>query len=99
MPIYDYQCEACEVTWEENLTISNRDKPLKKKCPNCGEKKVKRAIHGFPGLGVDTTLTADKKTGGQFSEMMERVKRYAPKSTHGSLGGSTERDHGRGWKG
>jgi len=99
MPVYDFRCEACEELWEETLMISDRDKPLKKKCPSCGEKKVKKAITGFPGLGVDTTLTADKKTGGQFSRMMEQVKKYAPRSVRGGLGGSSERDTGRGWKG
>jgi len=97
MPTYDFQCEACEVLWEETLMISERDKPIKKKCPHCGEKKVKKAITSFPGLGVDTTLTADKKTGGRFSHMMDRVKRYTPKRLHGTLGDSKERQSGRRW--
>lgn len=35
MPLYDYQCEACEVVFEEFKHIDERENMV---CPKCGEK-------------------------------------------------------------
>lgn len=39
MPTYDYQCDACEHTFEEFQSM--KDEPLKK-CPQCGKPKLRR---------------------------------------------------------
>ncbi len=41
MPTYDYQCSACEHQFEVFQPISA---PVKRKCPVCGELKLKRLI-------------------------------------------------------
>ena len=41
MPIYEYQCKACEVVVEELQKIS--DAPLKK-CPECGKNKLEKLV-------------------------------------------------------
>jgi putative FmdB family regulatory protein len=41
MPTYEYHCEACEHTFDELQSIT--DKPLKK-CPQCGKPKLRRAF-------------------------------------------------------
>ncbi|MGH1538601.1 MAG: FmdB family zinc ribbon protein [Gammaproteobacteria bacterium] len=41
MPIYEYQCQACEAVVEELQKIS--DKPLKK-CPECGKNKLEKLV-------------------------------------------------------
>jgi len=79
MPMYDYKCEKCDEKWEENLTMANREKPCKEKCPHCNESgTVKKDVAGFPGLNVDTTLTPDKKTGGRWSEVMNKINGGLP---------------------
>jgi len=86
MPSYDYRCEKCEVIWDEFHTISDRDKPCKKKCPHCGEKKaVSRHIGAFPSTQTDTTMSANKTTGGQWNELMTRMKNYTPERHHHKL--------------
>ena len=47
MPTYDYQCTACEHTWEECQSITAKPK---RKCPECGKLKAKRLIG--TGAGV-----------------------------------------------
>jgi putative FmdB family regulatory protein len=47
MPTYDYQCSACEHQFEVFQPISA---PVKRKCPACGELKLKRLIG--PGAAV-----------------------------------------------
>ena len=47
MPTYDYQCAACEHTWEEFQSITAKPK---RKCPECGKLKAKRLIG--TGAGV-----------------------------------------------
>ena len=39
MPTYDYQCDACDSTWELFQKIT--DDPIKK-CPHCGKRKARR---------------------------------------------------------
>lgn len=41
MPTYDYQCDACNHTFEEFQSMM--DKPLKK-CPQCKKPKLRRLI-------------------------------------------------------
>lgn len=41
MPVYEYQCAACNHEFEREQRIS--EDPLKK-CPNCGKLRVKRLI-------------------------------------------------------
>ena len=41
MPTYDYECDACEHSFELFQSISE---PVKKKCPECGKPKLRRLI-------------------------------------------------------
>jgi putative FmdB family regulatory protein len=54
MPIYEYQCESCEDTFEK-LVFKGDDEGID--CPSCGGKKVKRLMSaasfmGGSGLGA-----------------------------------------------
>ena len=39
MPTYDYECDACEHTFELFQSISDS---VKRKCPECGKNKLRR---------------------------------------------------------
>jgi putative FmdB family regulatory protein len=39
MPTYDYECDACEHTFELFQSITE---PVQKKCPKCGKLKLRR---------------------------------------------------------
>ncbi|NLX56079.1 MAG: zinc ribbon domain-containing protein [Planctomycetaceae bacterium] len=41
MPTYDYECTACDHQFEEFQSITA---PVKRKCPQCGELKLRRLI-------------------------------------------------------
>ncbi len=91
-------CGACDETWEDFQMVSGRDKPCKKPCPHCKKKKVKRTLPTeFPQMGVDQTLTANKKTGGQWNELMNKVKDYTPERFHGKLDKSSSQS-GKRWQ-
>ena len=47
MPTYDYKCDNCGYQYE--VFQSMKDKHLKK-CPECGENKLRRLIGGGSGL-------------------------------------------------
>ena len=83
MPSYDYMCEACNETWDDFQMMSSRHVPCKKPCPHCKKKKVKRTLPTeFPQMESDSTLTANKKTGGQWNELMHKMKDYTPNRYH-----------------
>ena len=99
MPTYDYRCNACEHIFESVQLMADDMKPTKEPCPECGKKEVTKSWAGVtPGLGCDSTLTPDKKTGGQWSEMMGRIKKNIPKKYHQGLDKSTSRT-GKRWYG
>ena len=86
MPMYDYRCDKCNKLWEENLSMSNSNKPCENPCPYCqAEGFVKKHVGGFPAMAVDTTMTADKKTGGRWSEIMNKIKDATPDRHHDNL--------------
>ena len=47
MPTYDYQCDACEHTFEKFQSITA--KPIRT-CPECGKRKVRRLIGAGAGV-------------------------------------------------
>jgi len=98
MPNYDYKCAKCEHAFEDFLSYDDREKPCGEPCPECGAEEVQKIIGGFPGLAADSTMTPDKKTGGQWSEMMNKVKKGIPKKYHGGIDKSTNMN-GKRWYG
>ena len=99
MPTYDYRCKACEHLFKEVHMMNDHLQPTKEPCPECGKKEVAKSWAEItPSIGVDMTLTPDKKTGGQWSEMMGRIKKNVPKRYHAGLDKSTNMS-GRRWKG
>ena len=47
MPTYDYECDACGHTCEYFQAMSEEPK---KKCPECGKRKLRRLISGGAGV-------------------------------------------------
>jgi putative FmdB family regulatory protein len=47
MPHYDYECDSCKKKFEFFQSISEEPK---KKCPECGKRKLRRLISG--GIGI-----------------------------------------------
>lgn len=98
MPTYNYECTKCQHLFEQVETISNRNAPCEKPCPKCKEMGVEKSWVGqTPGLGADTTLTPDKKTGGQWGELMSKMKRSMPKRYHKNMDRASDRSGSR-WK-
>ena len=98
MPNYDYRCDKCEHAFEDFQSYDDREKPCGEPCPECGAMEVKKTIGGFPGLAADSTLTPDKKTGGQWSEMMNKIKSGLPQKYHKGLDKSSNMN-GKRWYG
>lgn len=46
MPVYEYQCDACQKTFTVVISISNHDKGGIQ-CPSCGSSKVSQQFTGF----------------------------------------------------
>ena len=93
MPTYEFRCDDCDVLFEEYLSISNRDKPLKCPCPKCSSMGVKRAFESFPTVGYDTNLKPSR----DFKELIDTVKNngMVPKRYHDRLEASKDMSGGR----
>jgi putative FmdB family regulatory protein len=99
MPVYGFICDKCEHTFDELLNISEREKPIGLPCPSCKKKSVRRSYDGFTQtVGSDTTLTPNKATGGQWNEMMNRMKKGLAKRHHKNLDQASA-NTGRYWAG
>ena len=76
MPTYDYICENCGYEFEQFQTITAR--PLRK-CPKCGETKLKRLIGA--GAGVIFKGTGFYETDYR-SESYKRAEKNEKSSTN-----------------
>ena len=83
MPLYDFQCESCDHTYEQFRTIAEMDKPLKQACPSCKKKGNIIRIVGVGGLVDSGRLESTKgrlKPTKEFTEVMSRIKKKHPAS-------------------
>ncbi len=74
MPTYDYVCEACSHEFEHFQSITSSSL---RKCPECGERKLKRLIGAGAGLlfkGSGFYITDYRSDG-----YKEAAKKDAPK--------------------
>ena len=104
MPTYDYECGACDHTFEVFQAISA---PLKRKCPECGKNRLRRLIGPgaallFRGSGFYKTdyrsesyskaASADKPAGGGASaDSKSSGAAASSKSTAEPTGPKTEK--------
>ncbi len=95
MPIYEYYCEdtQCNHEFEKMLGMSSRDTPTTEPCPECGKKTIKKGVSATT-MGVDMNLTPDKATGGDWSRLMDKVKKTASPKYHAGLDAATDNNAG-----
>lgn len=94
MPTYDYQCAACEHTWEEFQSITAKPK---RKCPECGKLKAKRLIGTgagviFKGSGfyqTDYRSSSYQKGADAAKQAQESAAKSAEGASKKSEGGSS----------
>tara|TARA_Y100001973_G_scaffold91699_1_gene140631 strand:- start:270 stop:422 length:153 start_codon:yes stop_codon:yes gene_type:complete len=46
-------------------------------------------------MGADMNMTPDKKTGGDWTRLMDKMKTYTPQSEHGALDKTKQRSAGQ----
>lgn len=97
MPNYEFKCEGCGEVFSRLLSISDRNLPLTESCSVCNCKTINKTFSA-PLLLSDCTITADKKTGGQWSQLMGKIKKGIPKRYHEKLDMSSART-GKRWMG
>ena len=71
MPVYEYYCESCEHSFEEILSVSERDVPTKECCPICEENTVKKGV-SLTLMGANANVTPEKMCPG-FNRKMEKI--------------------------
>jgi putative FmdB family regulatory protein len=42
MPMYEFHCDACDTTFDERVSINDRDRKVA--CPHCGSTKTGRKL-------------------------------------------------------
>ena len=92
MPTYDYKCEKCGHTFEEDLKIADRKIPTESPCAQqipqtkhmnfeCGG-EVKQIIVKASGFAYDNIRTKhSKKEPGWYSDKIKDMKRNIPGNT------------------
>jgi putative FmdB family regulatory protein len=86
MPNYGFICNACGNKFDRILSILDREQPLTESCSSCGEKNISRDFDNqTSALMADSMVTPNSKTGGDWNELMSKMKKGLPKYTHGNL--------------
>lgn len=71
MPLYDYQCTACNHTFTEKRMIADRKQPEGDPCPSCQSHTVQLII-GTPGVGDPVRLGIRRNDDG-FREVLSKI--------------------------
>lgn len=77
-----YQCKNCEHYFEESHLIDERNIPIEKPCPECGEEKIEMVI-GSPivNLGFRGSTVQSHPENRRFKEtVLDPIKRGLGKS-------------------
>ena len=69
MPLYEYQCTACEHVFDKLLSLSRKDEPKEQPCPNCQKPEVQEHI-----TRSDFRLV-DVKKSSHMNEVLNEIKR------------------------
>ena len=59
MPIYEFHCDGCDATFDERVSMNERDKTVP--CPRCGSRKTGRKLSV---VAVGAAAGAKPGTGG-----------------------------------
>lgn len=78
MPQYDYKCSNCSFHFEQFEKVKDRNKPCKKPCPNCKEKKIEILI-GMPAV-CDPIRIGVKKPDKGWNEVLSKIQSRTPGS-------------------
>lgn len=81
MPTYDYECDACQHTFEAFQGIND---PFLQKCPECGKKKLRRLF------GTGAAIVFKGSGFYQTDYRSEGYKKAAAADKKSSEGGSSE---------
>lgn len=98
MPTYEYECDACQHTFEEFQSMSAE--PLKK-CPKCGKKKLRRLFGGgaailFKGSGFyQTDYRSDSYKQAAKADQPAAADTSGKASTNGKSDTATNGDGGK----
>lgn len=84
MPVYEYQCTACQHEFEREQRIS--EEPIKK-CPKCGKLKAKRLI---------SRTSFVLKGGGWYGDLYGSVKPGGEKKDEAAPSAGEAADAGKG---
>lgn len=89
MPIYEYQCPSCGVTFEKQQSITAN--PIKT-CPECGGRKVQRLISStsFVLKGSGWYVTDYGKGGSGANKDKDKPKDSAAKSESSASSSTSE---------
>jgi putative FmdB family regulatory protein len=100
MPTYGFICNDCKHSFDLFLKIDERDSPTTEACPSCKNlNTVSRSFDGFTqSIGSDATFTANKATGGQWNELMGKMKKGLSRRYHDRLDQASSRTAIR-WRG
>jgi hypothetical protein len=71
---YKYLCSKCDHTWEEKLSIADRNNPLDLPCLNCKEKGRVTRVFEMPAL-VSTSPDILKKAGSGWNDVLKKIKK------------------------
>ena len=78
MPTYDYACDKCDNTFEEQLPISERKVP-EGRCMECNDGDVRQVV-GAPYFAYDNIASKGhtKKTPDWMTDRLKDIKKNQP---------------------
>jgi putative FmdB family regulatory protein len=80
MPLYEYQCSACNHLWDDFYTIAKRNAPTRKPCPKCGKKKITKLAASNTKV-IDPVRLGITRPDHGFKDVISKIKKAHPRHT------------------
>ena len=83
--IYEFNCEACNKSFEVKLPMADSCKPLNEPCPMCGTKGKIFRVWQATSFQHEMGDTQQKRAGREFNDILTDIhKKAGRKSTMGN---------------
>lgn len=79
---YSYKCKNCDHTFDLNLLIAERDRPLGDACPSCDQLTVVRAFSAPPALSYEGGKTVLQRAGSGWNDLLGKIKKGSGRRTN-----------------
>lgn len=81
MPLYEYNCSACDFTFTEVLKVDDRNQPIAEPCPDCHTVGSVTKAMASPRISYSVGDNIMAKAPDGFKDVLREIKKKSGRSS------------------